>query len=187
LIALFGVVVTIRYNARKARELEEFKLALQGKTSSKALIAELSEYENGLKQTIDHLQKTQEMLTNIGAPPDPEGWVELPTYSFSKIVYREAVKQVGILTDDVVIKVVEAYSKLENLSSQILFLYYPEIPKNDPKMETITFIPYTLVPEAITVYSNLLATVYNAIKVVEKSLGTPRGRHGRAAKAGVKR
>jgi hypothetical protein len=166
-VALGGIVMTILWNARKARTLEEFKLDLQRKALCNALAAELRGITKGLNQAIEHLQFTEKMLVDIEAPPDTAGAIEFPTHAPSMVVYREAVKQIGILPANVVVKVVEAYSASENLASQVLFLFDESVPFSEPKAGTRTSVPYRSLDRAIQAHVEVRTALSNAILAVE--------------------
>jgi len=176
-IALIGVLATIIFNARKARALEADKLEMQRRSLKNALVAELSENAKIVNEAIEHMRKTKEMLEQIKAPADTQGSVEFAKYSYSTLVYCEAVKQIGILQADVVTKVAAAYSESENLTPKILFLFNPEVPFYEAMEGTKTSIPYSEADQAMKAYVSLRNTMSEAIKALSDSpKGGPRTR-----------
>jgi hypothetical protein len=162
-MSLVGAAAIAIFSARKARHLEVFKLDLQRNELRIAIYAELQGNMSGLDQAIESLKFTQDLLTKIEATPDTEGATEYPTYSPSTVVYREKVKQIGILPAEVVTKVQQAYTALENLSSQILFLFDERVPFFEPKAGTRTSVPYAHLKDAIQVYADVRTIASDAI------------------------
>ena len=114
-VGFAGVICTIRFNAKNARNERRAERDHERDTLRVALIAELK---------INRRTLTENTSTLRECSSDPESKAFIPTDPMNH-AYLTLVPRIGLLSEDEVSKVMEAYLTLETLDAKLFLLGVP--------------------------------------------------------------
>lgn len=114
-IGVAGVIVTLLYNAKVARDQRRDERDHEREALRVALIEELQINRRSLKENSDKLRED---------PPNERGGAYVPTDPMDD-AYRSFVPKIGLLSQEEVSKVMEAYLSLQTYNAKLFLLGVP--------------------------------------------------------------
>ena len=153
-VGFTGVIITLWFNARTARDQRRDELAHEREVLRVALIAELKINRRSLRENAETLREN---------PPDSEGGAFVPTDPMDD-VYRAFVPRIGLLSQDEVGKVMDAYLTLETFDAKLFLIGVP-VPTSPRHVN----VPGSNLPILAGMQESVLGPIDEAIGALEKS------------------
>ena len=115
ILGFVGVMITLWYNGKLAREQREDERNHERETLRAALIEELKINRTALRENADTLK---------GDPPEETGGAFIPTDPMDD-VYRALVSRIGLLSQTEVSKIITAYLSLRTYNAKLFLVGVP--------------------------------------------------------------
>ena len=153
IVGFVGVIVTILFNAKISRDQRRDERDHERNTLRVALIAELKINRRSLRENADTLKEASSDTEDAFVPTDP-----------MDDVYRAFVPRIGLLSQDEVGKVMDAYLTLEEFYSKLFLLGVPV--STSPGHVSV---PSTNLQFLARMQESVLGPIDEAIGALEKS------------------
>lgn len=161
IIGFAGVVLTIRANAKAAREHQERRIESDARALRRALCAELEIIRV-------YFEEVCEGKTNrkTGEP----AYICVPNFPPTQI-YANAIDKIGLLTECEVAAVVEAYNAMREVSMKVKFLFFlrPESGRPIDNIDQIC-VETSNFKHVVRIYQNFLPCIDKAIATLQKEI-----------------
>jgi len=156
-----GVVLTIRANAKAAREHQERQIESDTRALRRALCAELELIRVYFKEVCEG---------NTNLPTGEPASIRVPNLPPTPI-YTNAIGKIGLLSEREVATVIEAYNALREVSMRIKFLFFLR-PGSGRPIDNIDciYVEASNVKTVVGIYNNFLPYVEKAIAALRKEI-----------------